>query len=101
MCGGLPPLLRVQTSAVGSSGQQSDIHCKNFSALTDGQRLDMLFSEVTRECWDGGGRAIFAEPLPAGYREQIYGLLFLVPADEVEAYSFDLCVRDIRPILAP
>jgi hypothetical protein len=98
-CGGLPPLLRVQTSPVGGP-QNGDIHCQQFRELWNGQRLELRFSRVTRECWDGpDGRPIFADPLPAGYRKQIYGLLWLVPADEVAAYPFDFCISDIRPII--
>lgn len=98
-CGGLPPLLRVQTSPVGAA-QTADIHCQNFRELWSGQRLELRFSRMTRECWDGvEGRAIFADPLPAGYEKQIYGLFWLVPADEVAAYPFDFCISDIRPII--
>jgi hypothetical protein len=99
-CGGLPPLLRVQASPVGST-LNSDIHCQDFRELWSGQRLELRFSQVTRECWDGvEGRPIFADPLPAGYAKQIYSLLWLVPADEVAAYTFDFCISDIRPIVA-
>ena len=97
-CGGLPPVFRLEGVPDGGD-PNSDIFCRDLAGLVSGETRDVLFSEITRECWEPGGRGILSEPRPAGYTGELRTLSWLVPADGDFAYAFDLCISDIRPIL--
>jgi hypothetical protein len=98
-CGGLPPVFRFEGVPTGGD-PASDIFCRDLEGLVSGQTQDVLFSEILRECWEPGGRGIISEPRPAGYTGELRTLSWLVPADENFAYAFNLCISDIRPLLA-
>jgi hypothetical protein len=96
-CAGVPPIVHVEGVPTGSDLDQ-DIFCRQYRGLASGVAEDALFSELTRDCWNPGGPAILAEPRPAGFTGELSNLQFVVPADEMEAHHFDLCIGDIRPI---
>jgi hypothetical protein len=96
-CNGLPPVIRLESSPFGGNLDQ-DIYCRELGGLVSGQTRDVLFSEITRECWAPGGPGILSEPRPAGYTGELQNLAWLVPADVTASHAFDLCISDIRPI---
>lgn len=95
-CAGVPPTLRVESAPDGSALDR-DIFCRALP-LVSGTAQDVLFSELTRDCWEPGGEALLAEPLPPGFTGQLLNLQWVVPADETSAYHFDFCIGEIRPI---
>jgi hypothetical protein len=94
-CGGVPPTLRIESAPDGSALDR-DIFCRAQPLISGAQ--DVLFSELTRDCWEPGGEPLLAEPLPPGFTGALLNLQWVVPADETNAYHFDFCVGDIRPI---
>ena len=96
-CGGVPPTLRIESAPAGSALDR-DIYCRSLPGLVSGAPQDVLFSELTRDCWDPGGDSLLAEPLPPGFTGELLNLQWVVPADEVSSYHFDFCIGDIRPI---
>ena len=96
-CGGVPPPLRVESAPTGSALDR-DIFCRPLPGLVSGTPQDVLFSEITRDCWEPGGASLLAEPLPAGFTGELSNLQWVVPADETSSYHFDFCIGDIRPI---
>jgi hypothetical protein len=94
-CGGVPPTLRIEIAPDGSALDR-DIFCRAQPLVSGAQ--DVLFSELTRDCWEPGGESLLAEPLPPGFTGALLNLQWVVPADETNAYHFDFCVGDIRPM---
>lgn len=94
-CGGVPPTLRIESAPAGSALDR-DIFCRALPLVSGAQ--DVLFSELTRDCWDPGGEPLLGEPLPPGFTGELLNLQWVVPADETSSYHFDFCIGDIRPI---
>ena len=89
------PPLRFQ-AAPTNSVPADDHFCKSLT-LTSGSSVDVLFSEIVRNCYDAvPGPAMFADP--AGYT-QLQNIQWQVSAEVSIAYMFDFCVSDIKPIL--
>jgi hypothetical protein len=90
----LPPL-RFQTAPTNSV-PADDHFCKSLTTVTSGVPVDVLFSEIVRNCYDAvPGPAVFADP--AGYT-QLQNIQWQVSAEVTIAYMFDFCVSDIKPI---
>jgi hypothetical protein len=74
---------------------EASIYCKTIPAAVSGQPTDVLFSEVTQQCWNPGTPQA---PTAAGFDRISWNL----PADVgVPPRPFDFCIKDIKPILAP
>ena len=96
---GIPPVLRLEGVPMGAN-PATDVYCNPLPNVVSGQRRSVLFADMLESCWEPGGAGIIAEPLPPEHTGEILFLSWLVPADALLSYMFDLCVRDIQPILA-
>lgn len=91
-------LIRVRVRPSGLDPMlETSIFCKsvNRGSAVSGQPTNVLFTEVTQQCWTPG--------LPAASREAGFDRLsWNLPADvNVPARPFDFCISNIKPILAP
>jgi hypothetical protein len=92
----VPASIRFKTAPWGSD-PAVDNFCNAMSPVS-GATQEILFTNMTRDCWVGTNPAVFDDP--AGYTG-LQNIGWQVNADPGIAYAFDFCISDIQPILAP
>jgi hypothetical protein len=93
----VPAALRFKTTPTGSD-PSADNFCANLSPVSGGT-YEVRLDQLVRNCFDAvPGAAVLADP--ANYTT-LQNLGWQVSASPTEAFMFDFCVSNIRPILAP
>jgi hypothetical protein len=95
---GVPAAVRFKTAPTGGN-TSTDNFC-NTLVPTNGGTHDILFSQLTRDCWTPGGPGVLDMPYPAGFTGELQNVGWQVNASEMIAYQFDFCVTEIAPIFA-
>ncbi|MEO8179413.1 MAG: hypothetical protein ABI895_11330 [Deltaproteobacteria bacterium] len=91
------PLVRFKSLPDGyDSAQESSVFCKEISAAVSGSPNAALFGELSTYCWSGISTVL---PTSGG----LDNISWQLPADVAPAgvRPFDMCLKDLRPILAP
>lgn len=95
---GVPAAVRFKTAPTGGN-TSTDNFCNTLVPINGGTQ-DILFSQLTRDCWTPGGPGVLDMPYPAGFTGELQNIGWQVNASEVIAYQFDFCVTDVAPIFA-
>jgi hypothetical protein len=107
---------RFKALPVGSNSQ-NDTYCSTRNGLTDGEVDNVLFSDITFECWAMGNPSIgpaettinVVDPGPPRVVEtppnpkSLISISWQIASDipPVTRIPFNFCISDLKPILAP
>ena len=91
------PALSVKAAPSGSN-TSTDNFCYRPLPPMSGQVIDVLFTDVRRDCWAAPPETASLFQDPAGY-ETIDNFGWQINASEMVAYMFDFCISEIRPIV--
>jgi hypothetical protein len=110
---GVPPSrIRFKALPVGSDGMQ-DNYCADLLATADGQTVNVLFSQITFECWapllgldgtvinrvDPGPPRLTPEvPNPRALQNISWQIASDVMATTPAPIAFNFCIEDLKPI---
>jgi hypothetical protein len=110
--------LRFKALPVGSVGA-NDSYCSNRNGLTDGIVENVLFDDITFECWQeanpsigpgeatinrvdpGPPRVVNTPPNPRALQNISWQIASDVAATTPAPIAFDFCITELKPILAP
>lgn len=88
-------LIRFRARPAGlDPALETSIYCKSITAAVSGQPTDVLFTEVWQQCWNN-------MPIPAPTANGFDRISWNLPADVGVTRTYNFCIKDIRPILAP
>jgi hypothetical protein len=114
------PTTRVRFKALpeGSSGA-NDTYCSNRDGLVDGKVENVLFNDITFECWTaanpsigpgeatinrvvvGPPRVIATPPNPKALVSVSWQVASDIAATTPAPIAFDFCLEDLKPIVGP
>lgn len=92
------PALSVKAAPSGSNTSTDNFCYRPAVPPTSGQVIDVLFTDVRRDCWASPPETASLFQDPAGY-STIDNFGWQINASEMVAYMFDFCISEIRPIV--
>ena len=91
------PVLSVKATPT-LSDPSTDNFCYRGASPVAGQTLDVLFSDIRRDCWNAPPESASLFQDPSGYT-QLQNLGWQISADVTIAYMFDFCISELKPII--
>jgi hypothetical protein len=86
----IPSELRFGMYTAGPTMQQ---FCKVLGVVQSGERIEVLFNEMTVTCWELGGSRAEGDLF-------LYDVSWEVPGDPDSDVPYDFCLREIAPMFA-
>ena len=94
---GVPSQMRLQTLPSGGD-PATDSYCASLTTAS-GTEESVTFDKMFYQCYNNPpGRAVFADPLPAGFTGNLQNLQWQVNSASSLAFQVDFCLSDIQPI---
>lgn len=95
---GVPAQMRLQTLPTGGD-PATDSYCASLTTAS-GTEESVTFDKMFYQCYNSPpGRAVFADPLPAGFSGSLQNLQWQINSASSLAFQVDFCLSDIQPIL--
>lgn len=110
--------LRFKALPVGSNGE-NDTYCSNRDGLTDGAVDNVLFDDITFECWTpanpsigpdeatinvvdpGPPRVVNTPPNPKALQNITWQIASDIAATTPAPIAFNFCITELKPIIGP
>lgn len=90
--------LSVNSTPTGADPMTDNFCYRRALPPTAGEVIDVLFTDIRRDCWNMPMQEASLFQDPAGYT-QLNNFIWQINADTTTAHAFDFCISEIRPIL--